>query len=262
VQDIFLTETAELADVVLPAASFAEKDGTFTNTERRVQRVRKAVEPVGQSKVDWEIISELSRRIGYENKFNSASEIMDEIASLTPSYAGIDFNRLEAMDGLQWPCPTKDHPGTRYLHSSQFTREGGKATFKPTIFSEPKERPDADYPFTLMTGRVLYQYHTRTMSGKNDGLNKIAGSSYIEISSADAKRLGIGDQEKVKVSSRRGEITAKARIVADKVAPGVVFIPFHFVDGAANTLTNPVFDDTAKIPEFKACACKVERIKA
>lgn len=261
VQDIFLTETAEFADVVLPATCFAEKDGTFSNTERRVQRVRKAVEPPGQAKSDLEIICELSRRIGYENKFHSPVEAMDEIASVTPSYGGINYERLEDIDGLQWPCPNKEHPGTKFLHGPQFSREGGKAIFKPAKFLEPKEVPDAEYPFTLTTGRILYHYHTMTMSGKSDGLNQIVGSSYVEISKTDAIRLGIQDQEKVKVSSRRGELTTRARVVGNKVAEGVVFMPFHFVDGAVNLLTNPVYDDIAKIPELKVCACKIERIR-
>jgi len=261
VQDIFLTETAELADVVLPAACFAEKDGTFTNTERRVQRVRKAVEPPGQAKEDWKIISELSRRLGYENKFTNAREIMDEIASVAPSYGGIDYDRLENIEGLQWPCPTKDHGGTRFLHASQFARAGGKALFKPTVFTEPKEMPDAEYPFILSTGRNLYHYNAPSMTGKSDGINKLAGTSYIEISPNDAERLGIKDQEKVKVSSRRGELTTKARIL-DILKDGVVFMTFHYADGAANLLTNNALDDISKTPEYKACACKIEKIGA
>lgn len=256
VQDIFLTETAQFADVVLPAASFAEKDGTFTNTERRVQRVRKAVEPVGLAKADWEIVSEVSKRLGYENKFNSASEIMDEIASLTPSYGGIAYDRLETLSGLQWPCPTKEHSGTKYLHAEKFSREGGKATFKPTVYLEPKEVPDEDFPLVLMTGRILYQYHTRTMSGKNEGLNKIAGSAYIEINPANARKLGVNDGDGVVVSSRRGEVKAKA-VVTEKVEENVTFMPFHFADGPANKLTLSAIDPQAKIPEFKVCACNV-----
>jgi len=258
VQDIFLTETAELADLVLPAAAFAEKDGTFTNTERRVQRIRKALNAPGKAKPDWEIITELSKRLGYVNKFNSPSEIMAEIASLTPSYCGIDYDRLENPEGLHWPCPSKDHPGTPVLHKEKFTRAGGKAAFAETPYTAPKEIPDKDYPLVLSTGRVLYQFHTRTMSGKVDGLNKKAGHSVIEINPADAEKLSISDGDKVLVSSRRGAVTTTA-VVTDKVAKGVVFMPFHFADGPANALTNPVFDDISKIPEFKVCACKVEK---
>jgi len=258
VQDIFLTETAELADVVLPAACFAEKDGTFTNTERRVQRVRKAVNPPGQAKADWKIFSEISRRLGYENKFNSAREIMDEIASVTPSYGGIDYDRLE-IEGLQWPCPTKDHPGTKFLHAAQFARPGGKALFKPTAFKEPTELADAEYPFTLTTGRNLWHYNAPSMTGKTEGINKISGTSYIEINQNDAKRLGVKDKEKVKVSSRRGELCTEVRIL-NILKDGVVFMTFHYADGAANLLTINSLDETTKTPEYKTCACKIEKI--
>jgi len=260
VQDIFLTETAELADIVLPAAAFAEKDGTFTNTERRVQRIRKAVNAPGSAKSDWEIVCELSKRLGYENKFNSPGEIMDEIASVTPSYGGIDYQRLENIEGLHWPCPAKDHPGTPVLHKEKFNRPGGKAVFSQVHYSAPKEQTDESYPLVLSTGRLLYHFHTRTMSGKVDGLNKKAGQSIIEINPADAEKLGITDGEKVKVSSRRGEVTSTA-VVTDRVMQGVVFMPFHFADGPANALTNPVYDGISEIPEFKVCACKVEKIR-
>ena len=259
VQDIFLTETAELADVVLPAAAFAEKEGTFTNTERRVQRVRKAVNAPGSAKSDWEIISEISKRLGCENKFSSPKEIMEEIASLTPSYGGIDYDRLENTEGLHWPCPAKDHPGTPVLHKEKFSRAGGKAAFAETHYTAPKEEPDENYPLVLTTGRLLYHFHTRTMSGKVDGLNKKAGHSIIEINPKDAGKLGISDGEKVKASSRRGEVTTTA-VVTDRVAEGVVFMPFHFADGPANVLTNPVYDDISEIPEFKVCSCKVEKL--
>jgi len=259
VQDIFLTETAELADVVLPAAAFAEKEGTFVNTERRVQRVRKAVNAPGEAKADWEIISEISKRLGYENKFTSPEEIMQEIASVTPSYAGINYSRLENFEGLHWPCPASDHPGTPVLHKEKFTRAGGKATFAETRYTDPREVPDAEYPLILSTGRLLYHFHTRTMSGKVDGLNKKAGTSIIEINPKDAEKLGIVDGEKVKASSRRGEITTTA-LVTDRVSEGVVFMPFHFADGPANALTNPVLDDISSIPELKVCSCRVEKL--
>lgn len=257
VQDIFLTETAELADVVFPAASFAEKDGTLSNTERRVQRIRKAIKPVGNSRADWEIIMSLMNLLGYERTYNTPSEIMDEIAGITPSYAGIDYKRLEELGSLQWPCPTKEHPGTQYLHEGKFAR--GKGLFKPAHYTPPKELPDDKYPLLLTTGRVLYHYHTRTMTKRVKGLENLVPESYIEINPHTARKLSIEDGDKVKVSSRRGNVSVKAK-VTDIVEDGVVFMPFHFGEGAANKLTNPVFDEIAKIPEFKVCAVKVEKV--
>jgi formate dehydrogenase major subunit len=259
VQDIFLTETAELADIVLPAASFAEKDGTFTNTERRVQRVRKAVNSPGNAKPDWEIIAEISKRLGYENKFATPREIMEEISRLTPSYGGISHDRLENVEGLHWPCPHKDHPGTPVLHKEKFARQGGKAVFIGTRYTAPKEIPDENYPLILTTGRLLYHFHTRSMSGKVDGLNKKSGRSIIEINPIDAEKIGISNGEKVKVSSRRGEVISTA-VVTGIVSVGVIFMPFHFADGPANALTNPVYDAISKVPEFKVCACRVEKM--
>ncbi len=254
VQDIFLSETAQLADVVLPAASFAEKDGTFTNTERRVQRVRKAIDPPGEAKADWQILMELMNLLGYEKKYSNPSEIMDEIASVTPQYGGISFDRIEDK-GLQWPCPTKDHPGTKYLHANTFTR--GKALFKPADYIESVELPDEEYPYILTTGRVLYQYHTRTMTGKVDGLNAMSPESYIEVNPATAARLGLVDGGSARVASRRGEVVTKVR-VTDKVEEDVIFMPFHFAEGAANYLTSTAVDPIAKIPEYKVCAVSIE----
>lgn len=255
VQDIFLTETAELADVVLPAAAFAEKDGTFSNTERRVQRVRKAINAPGQAKPDWMILMDLMNRLGYNKTYNNPSEIFDEIASVTPSYAGIDYERIEDK-GIQWPCPTKDHPGTSYLHGGKFSR--GKGLFMGIEYKDPAELPDDEYPMILTTGRVLYQYHTRTMTGKVEGLNKKVPESYVEINPDTAAKLGINDGDKVKVTSRRGTITVKAK-VSDIVEDSVVFIPFHFAEGAANTLTNAALDPKCKIPEYKVCAVNLEK---
>lgn len=257
VQDIFLTETAELADVVLPAASFAEKDGTFTNTERRVQRIRKAIEPVGESKADWEIIMKIMNLMGYDKTYCCPAEIMEEITEVTPSYAGIDYKRLEELGSLQWPCPTKDHPGTPYLHKDKFAR--GKGLFKPVHYVPPKELPDEKYPLLLTTGRVLYHYHTRTMTKRVKGLEALVPESYIEVNPHTARRLGINDGDMVRVTSRRGTVKVKAK-VTDMVEDGVVFMPFHFAEGAANKLTNPVFDEIAKIPELKVCAVRVERV--
>ncbi len=255
VQDIFLTETAQLADVVLPAACFAEKDGTFTNTERRIQMVRKAVEAPGDAKADWEILMELINRLGYPCDYSNPSEIMDEIAKVTPQYGGVDFDRIEG-DGLQWPCPTKEHPGTKYMHKEKFSR--GKGLFKPTPYTDPAELPDEEYPLILTTGRHLYHYHTRTMTGKVEGLNKIAPESYIEISPGLARKLNIEDGEKVVASSRRGTVTIKAK-VTDIVEDNVVFMPFHYAQGAANVLTNAALDPICNIPEYKVCAVQLKK---
>ena len=256
VQDIFLTETAEFADVVLPAASFAEKDGTFTNTERRVQRVRRAIESIGDSKPDWEILVEIMNRLGYNKRYRNISEVMDEIASLTPQYGGISYDRIET-EGLQWPCLDKDHSGTKYLYKDAIAR--GKGLFFPVHHVGSAEITDSEYPYILTTGRVLYQYHTRTMTGRVEKLNEKVPESYIEISEITANKLGIKDGELVKVTSRRGAIDVKAK-VTDIVEEGVVFIPFHFAEGAANYLTNPKIDSAAKIPELKVAAVKIEKI--
>jgi formate dehydrogenase major subunit len=254
VQDIFLTETAQFADVVLPAASFAEKDGTFTNTERRVQRVRKAIEPVGQSKADWQILVEVMQRLGYDKDYVSAGAIMEEIAALTPAYGGINYARLEETSSLQWPCPTADHPGTKFLHAGKFAR--GLGLFKPWEFKPSAELPCKDYPLILTTGRILYHYHTRTMTGKVDGLNALFPESFVEINPATARKLGILDGAKITVATRRGKITSTAKLT-DKLKESVIFMPFHFADGPANVLTNPVLDPIAKIPEFKSCAAAI-----
>jgi len=256
VQDMFLTETAQLADVVLPSVSFAERDGTFTNTERRVQRVRKAIEPVGDSRPDWEITCQIARKMGAKGfDFENPSQIMDEIASLTPSYGGINYRRLEA-GGLQWPCPTQDHPGTPLLHSQQFSR--GKGHFVPLEYKPPMELPDSEYPLILTSERSLYQFHTGTMTRKVKGLNVILGEELVEINPSDASALGIADDDMVKVTSRRGELVAKARVT--EVSPaGVVTMDFHFAESPINVLTNPALDPVSKIPEFKVCAVRVER---
>ena len=259
VQDIFLSETARLADVVLPAASFAEKDGTFTNTERRVQRLRKALEPVGDSRADWWITCQLGNRMGGKGfNFAHPSQIMEEIASLTPSYGGISYERLDD-GGLQWPCPTKDHPGTPILHSERFARSNGKGRFIPLEYKPPMELPDAEYPLVLTTGRSLYHFHTGTLTRRVNGLNILRGEGLVEINPQDASSLGIADGEMVKVISRRGEVVARAKVT--EVSPvGVVFMTFHFAESPANLLTNPALDPVAKIPEYKVCAVRIERM--
>jgi formate dehydrogenase alpha subunit len=256
VQDIFLSETAELAHVVLPASSFAEKDGTYTNTERRIQRVRQAIPPVGDSRPDGEILCDLSTRLGYPMHYDSPEAVMEEIASLTPSYGGIRYSRLEGL-GLQWPCPTPEHPGTPYLHRERFTR--GKGKFHLTPYIPPPELPDDEFPFILTTGRVLYHYHS-LISRKSKGLSEIYPEGVVEIHSEDAARLGIRpDNGFVEVASRRGKVRVKAEI-GDKVPPGVVFMTFHFKEAAANLLTLDVLDPVAKIPGYKVCAVKVTKV--
>jgi formate dehydrogenase (NADP+) alpha subunit len=258
VQDLFLTETARLADVVLPAVSFAEKNGTFTNTERRIQRVRKAIEPVGNSKPDWWIICQLARKMSDKDfDFENPSEVMEEFARLTPSYGGVNYERLEEC-GLQWPCPTKDHPGTPILHVGRFVCGLGK--FAPLQYKPPAELPDKEYPLVLTTGRNLYHYHTGTMTRKVAGLNTLEPEGVIEINPADASSLKIKDGDKVKVISRRGEVAAKTKIT-EKSPPKVVYMTFHFAESAANLLTNAALDPVAKIPEFKVCAVRVERVR-
>lgn len=256
VQDIFLTETAEVADIVLPAASFAEKDGTFTNTERRVQRVRKAVEPIGNSKPDWIIIMEIMNRLGMEKKYNHPSEIMKEINHLTPEYGGITYDRIEEL-GIQWPCLDENHPGTKYLHKGEFDR--GKALFVTVDNISSAELADIHYPFIMTTGRVLFQYHTMTMTGKVEELNKKAPKSYIEINTATVDRLGLKDGDKVRVSSRRGSITTTVK-ATDIIDEEILFMPFHFSDAKVNYLTNPEVDPLAKIPELKVAAVNVEKV--
>jgi len=256
VQDIFPTETAQYADVVLPAASFAEKDGTFTNTERRVQRVRKAVEPVSDSRADWEIICDVAQRMGAKGfEFAHPSEIMEEIAQLTPSYGGITYARLES-DSLQWPCINVDHPGTECLHEEGFAR--GKGKFAPLEYKPPQELPDAEYPLILTTGRNLFQFHTGTMTRKSKGLNELKGIEEVEINPQDAEALGIADGDSVRVISRRGMVTARAKLT-ESPAKGIVFMTFHFAETRTNLLTNPAQDPVSKIPEFKVCAVRVEK---
>jgi formate dehydrogenase major subunit len=254
VQDIFLTETAALADVVLPSACFAEKDGTFSNTERRVQRIREAVAAPGEAKADWQIIAELATKLGYSMNYSSAEDIMGEINDLTPSYAGITYERLEE-EGIQWPCPSTDHPGTKYLHKDKFSR--GLGLFSAIDYRPSDELPDEEYPFILTTGRVLYHYHTATMSRRSIGLNERYPEGLVEINPKDAEKLGITDGDMVKISSRRGVVEVKANVI-ETPPEGTVFMTFHFKEAAANILTNPALDPIGKIPEYKVCAVKVE----
>jgi formate dehydrogenase alpha subunit len=256
VQDIFLNETGELADVVLPAAAFAEKDGTFTNTERRVQRVRKVLDPPGEARADWQIICQLAEQMGAVGwNYTSPAEIMDEIAEVTPSYGGIHYDRLDG-EGLQWPCPKRDHEGTKTLHVGKFPR--GRGHFSPVHHQPAAELPDDEYPLMLTTGRILQHYHTGTMTRRVDGLNLLVPEERVEINVQDGAALGIADGDWVRVSSRRGTVTARARVF-NRPRPGLVFMTFHFAEALGNVLTNNVVDPVAKIPEYKVCAVKVEK---
>jgi formate dehydrogenase major subunit len=257
VQDIFLTETANLADVVLPSASFAETDGTFTNTERRVQLGHRAIQPRGDSRPDWWITCQIARRLGGQGfDFESPSHIMEEIAEFTPSYGGISHERLEE-GGLQWPCPIEDYPGTPILHTVLFTR--GKGRFMPLEYKPPMEQPDDDYPLILTMERSLYQFHTGTMTRKVKGLNVIKGEELVQINPEDASKLGIDDGERIRVISRRGKVTAKSK-VTEASPVGVVTMSFHFTETRTNLLTNPALDPVSKIPELKVCAVRVEKV--
>jgi formate dehydrogenase major subunit len=255
VQDIFLTETAKLADVVLPSACYAEKDGTFTNTERRVQRIRQAVEPPGQAWEDWKIISEIATRMGYPMSYEDSRQISEEISQVTPSYAGINYDRIK-YEGIQWPCPTAEHPGTPILHREQFT--SGKGVFHGIDFIAPAEAADDEYPMYLTTGRLLYQYHTGTMTMKSDGLMEIAPECFVEISLQDARKYNVEDGSLVTIASRRGSIEARIKI-SRKAVSGTIFIPFHYAQAAANRLTNSALDPISGIPEYKVCAVKLSK---
>jgi predicted molibdopterin-dependent oxidoreductase YjgC len=258
VQDIFLSETAEIADVVLPGVSYAEKDGTFTATDRRVQLVQKAINPVGDSKPDWEIINLLAKQMGGSGfDHSSVEEIMAEITALTPIYGGVTYDRLKHGNVLQWPCPAQDHPGTPYLHRDKFSRGLGK--FHAIRYKEPAEATDQGYPLILTTGRLMFHFHTGTMSRRVDKLNNEVPEAYIEMHPDDAQNAALGRENRLRVSSRRGEIELVVR-VTDRIIPGVVFIPFHFAEAAANALTSSAFDPIAKIPEYKICAVKVEAV--
>jgi formate dehydrogenase alpha subunit len=256
VQDIFLSETAAKADVVLPAASFAEKEGTYTNTERRVQISKKAIASPGLAKPDWEIICDVSRLVGYPMNYSSPAAIMKEINTLTPSYAGITYERLEMCHGLQWPCPNEEHPGTAYLHRDRFSK--GQGTFLPCEFKPLAEVPDEEYDFLLTTGRIYYHYHTGTMTRRTSILEREAPVPFVEVNPDDAKRLGIRNGDQVEVTSRRGSIKAMAEVTT-RVPKRVVFSTFHYYEAPVNLLTNAAFDPLSKIPEYKGCAVKVRR---
>jgi len=256
-QDIFPTETTRFAHVVFPAAAWSEDDGTFSSSERRVNRVRTVKTPPGDARPNWWIFKELAKRMGQEWTSSSSQEIWDnEVSVLAPALGGIKYRRIET-DGLQWPCPTEDHPGTAFLHRDGiFTH--GKGIFNPVDWAPPAEVPDAEYPFVLSTGRRLFHYHTRTQTGRS-GMNLILSEETADISPADAQKLGIDQGEYVKVSSRRGEVKVRAK-VTEQVPAGMVWMAFHFREGCANWLTNAVYDPVTKTAEYKACAVNVEKL--
>jgi formate dehydrogenase alpha subunit len=260
VQDLFLSETAQVADVVFSAAAVAEKEGTFTNTERRCMRIHKAVEPLGNTLPDWKIISRLSTAMGYEMHYDNPQAIFDEMASLTPkSYAGMTYERM-GLDGLQWPCPDRDHPGTPFLHKDQFAR--GKGKFHAVDYLAPAEMPDAEYPFFLTTGRMFAHFHTGTMTRISPHLDVEQTTGYVSICPADAHALNIADGDVLVLASRRGRMEAPARISAS-LTPGTLFLPIHFGENPTNVLTSSdAFDPLAKIPEFKVSAVKIEKLSA
>ncbi|MFH0749125.1 MAG: formate dehydrogenase subunit alpha [Candidatus Bathyarchaeota archaeon] len=262
VQDIFLSETAQLADVVFPATSFAEKDGTYTTTQRTVSKIRKAIEPIGDSKPDYWIIGQIAEHMGYKGcVYSHPREILDEINKVTPSYGGITWNRIDSKEfpfGIAWPCPDVNHGGTQFLHKGgKFVRGKGKCF--PCEYIPPAEEPDEEYPYLLTTGRVAFHFHSGTLTRRSPTLDREVRSAYIEINPDDATKLGVRRNWMVKVSSRRGEITLRAE-VSDIVSPGVVFIPMHFAEAAANKLTIAALDPVAKIPSLKVCAVRIERV--
>ncbi len=256
--DIFLTDTAKLAHVALPGAAFAEKDGTFSNTERSVLRVRKAVDPPGQARPDWQVICDLSTRYGLPMSYESPRQIFDEIATVTPSYAGLDYDRLD-KGPIAWPCPSKDHPGTPVLHTERFTR--GRGLFHAIEFRPPAELIDDEFPLQLTTGRYFPHYHTGTMTRNSPSLDHEMPEGHVEMNPADASALGIKDYDEARIVSRRGEVITKVQ-VTDWVKSGTIFMSFHFMEANANALTNPALDPICKIPEYKVCAVRVEKIRA
>jgi len=259
VQELFLSETAQVADVVFPAASVAEREGTFTNSERRCMRLRKAIEPLGNALADWEIILRLSNAMGYPMSYPSAQEIFKEMTILTPSYGGMSYERL-GLDGLAWPCPDSSHPGTPYLYGDRFLRNNGRAKFHAVAYLDPAEMPDEEYPYFLTTGRMFAHYHTGTMTRVSPHLDSEQVGGYVEIHPEDAAALSVEEGEVLVLTSRRGRMEAPARLTYT-VRPGVFFLPIHFGENPANVLTNPAFDPIAKIPEFKVSAVRAEKLR-
>ncbi|HIE18006.1 MAG TPA: formate dehydrogenase subunit alpha [Dehalococcoidia bacterium] len=260
VQDIFLTEIGKLADVVLPAATWVEREGTHTYVDRRVQKIEKVIEPPDEAKPDWWIICQLADRMGYKDNFNfsSAGEIFEEIRKCVPQYKGISYERLKkAVGGIHWPCPSEDHPGTPTMFLQKFTTLDSLGHFQVVDFKPPAEQPDDEYPYVLTTGRSIFHYHTGTMTRRTPKLNDEVHHGFVEINPEDAQRSGVRDKDVVTLKTRRGSIEVKARIT-DEVPPGLMFIPFHFTDSCANVLTIPALDPSCKCAETKVCAVKIE----
>jgi formate dehydrogenase major subunit len=258
VQDIFLTETAEFADVILPASTAFEKTGTYTNTDRRVQLGRRATAPPGQAREDWAITMDLANRMGAAWSYASPEDVFAELAALTPDYAGITYQRLGTR-GIVWPCPTPEHPGTDVLFDRGFPR--GRGLFSPVDFADPAELPGPEYPLVLITGRTLEHWHTGTMTRRAKALSALQPTAFVEMHAADLAGIGAAPGDRVRVSSPRGSIELEA-VVLDQVARGTVFIPFHFREAAANVLTSERLDPDAKIPDYKFTAVRVERVAA
>ena len=255
--DIFPNLTTQYADVIFPDTCWGEEDGTFSNTERRVSRVRQALAPPGEARPHWWVMQELGKRLGTDLGFTSAEAIWEDMRKTSTGYAGITWARIEQI-GLQWPCPTLHHPGTPFLHrDGKFTR--GKGLFSQTQWIPQAEPPDDEYPYILSTGRRLWHYHTATQTGHSDGFNNLFGEELLEINPADAKELGIKDGDRVKATSRRGAIELKAW-VTDRSAPGIVWCSFHFAEACANVLTIDRYDSVTETAEYKACAIRVAKV--
>lgn len=259
VQDIFMTDTAPYADVVLPASCFAEKDGSVVNSDRRVLRLRKAVEMPGEAREDWKIIVSIAEKMGYDiGKYNHASDIFDEIAQAAPIMAGMSYDRID-HEGIQWPCPHKDHPGTGTLFLEKFSTPNGKARLNPVEHAARKEQATKEFPFILNSGRILYHYHTSTLSRRNKSLTDFANKPFVLMHSNDAQKLGLKQGDEVKISNKRGELRTWLKI-SDGVAGGELFMPFHYNESQVNRLTSSELDPHSKIAGFKLSACRVERV--
>ena len=260
VQDIFLSESAKLADVVLPAATWVEREGTHTYVDRRVQKIDQVVEPPGEARPDWWIICQLAERMGFKDKFDfdSAEEIFEEIRKCVPQYGGLTYERLQkTKGGIHWPCPSEDHPGTPTMFLEKFNTPDGLGHFQTVEFKPPAEVPDEEYPYVLTTGRSIFHYHTGTMTRRTSRLNDEVQHGFVEVNPKDAKKAGVRDRDMVALSTRRGSIEVQAK-VTDEVPPGLLFIPFHFADSCANVLTNPALDPSCKCAETKVCAASME----
>jgi predicted molibdopterin-dependent oxidoreductase YjgC len=262
VQDIFMSETAELADVVLPAAAWVEREGTVTEVDRRVQRIRKAVDPPGEARPDWKIFCELAGILETDGGFDYTcpEEIFEEIRRTVPQYGGISYERLKRAGGIQWPCPSEDHPGTDTMFVERFATPDGLGRFQAVDYEEPLEITDQEYPYVFTNGRLIFHYHSGTMSRRTRRLRQEVPGGFVEINTQDAREKGIGDGDQVKLESRRGEIQVTAR-VTDDTRKGVLFMPWHFGESAPNLLTGPCAGPPSKMPEFKFCAVKMEVVR-